>query len=76
MTRNERNQVLESRAKIFNPKAYIKKADPRCGVRYAVCTKTTGGWDKEWTPYLPLKELENVLEALLNYDSFIKIKEV
>lgn len=29
-----------------------------------------------WTDFLPLNTLEEVVRMLMNYDSFIKIKEV
>lgn len=62
-------------AKTFNPKAEIECADARLGRKYAVVTKDEGGRPTAWTDYLPLDTLLEVLRMLMNYNSFIKIKE-
>lgn len=61
--------------KQFNPKAYIEQSDPRAGSRYAVATKDEEERPTYWTQFLPLDTLEEVVRMLLNYNSFIKIKE-
>lgn len=67
-------QVAEMWAKTFNPKAEIEPADARYGRKYAVVTKEDGRLTA-WTDYLPLDTLLEVLRMLINYNSFIKIKE-
>lgn len=62
-------------AKTFNPKAEIECADARCGRKYAVVTKDKDGRPTAWTDYLPLDTLSEVVRMLMNYNSFMKIKE-
>lgn len=59
----------------FNSKAYIERSDPRCGRRYAVATKDEDGRPTYWTDFLPIDMLNEVVMMLINYNSFIKIKE-
>ena len=62
-------------AKTFNPKAYIERADARYDRKYAVVTKDEDGRPTAWTDNLPLDTLSEVVRMLMNYNSFIKIKE-
>ena len=66
---------IDGWVKQFNPKAEIEAADVRCGNRYAVVTKDKDERPTYWTQFLPLDTLEEVVRMLLNYNSFIKIKE-
>lgn len=66
--------MAEMWAKTFNPKAQVERADARYGRKYAVVTKEDGRLT-QWTDYLPLDTLCEVLRMLMNYNSFIKIKE-
>ena len=68
-------QVVEMWAKTFNQKAKIQRADARYGRKYAVVTKDEDGRETTWTDYLPLDTLSEVVRMLMNYNSFIKIKE-
>lgn len=68
-------QMVEMWVKQFNPKAQIEQADVRCGRKFAVVTKDEAGRPTQWTDYLPLDTLSEVVRMLLNYKSFIKIKE-
>lgn len=61
--------------KTFNPKAQIEQADARMGCKYAVMTKNNEGCTHYWTDFLPIDTLMEVVRMLLNYNSFIKIKE-
>ena len=59
----------------FNPKAGIEQADIRCGRKFAVVTKDKEGRPTYWTDFLPIDTLQEVVRMLMNYNSFIKIKE-
>lgn len=69
-------QMVDMWVKTFNPKAEIERADARMGRKYAVVTKDEDNRPTYWTDFLPLNTLEEVVRMLMNYDSFIKIKEV
>jgi len=66
---------IDGWVKQFNPKAYIERSDPRVGDRYAVATMDEEGRPTYWTQFLSRGTLEEVVRMLLNYNSFIKIKE-
>ena len=68
-------QRVEMWAKTFNSKVEIDRADARYGRKYAVVTKDEEGRPTAWTDYLPLGTLSEVVRMLMNYNSFIKIKE-
>lgn len=68
-------QRVEMWAKTFNPKAQVERADARYGRKYAVVTKDEDGKPTTWTDYLSLDTLCEVVRMLMNYNSFIKIKE-
>lgn len=75
MTHKQKENMLDIWVKEhFNPKAFIQRADVRCGCRYAVATKKDGCLHL-WTPFLLISTLEEVLTHLINYNDFIKIKE-
>lgn len=57
----------------FNPKAFLMESDPRCGHLFAVTTMD-GCSPINWTRFLPLNTLEEVVRMLVRYNSFIKIK--
>lgn len=69
-------QRVDMWVKQFNPKAQVERADARMGRKYAVCTRDEDNRPTYWTDFLPLNTLEEVVRMLMNYDSFIKIKEV
>ena len=68
-------QRVEMWVKTLNPKAQVEMSDARIGRRYAVVTKDEDGRPTAWTDYLPLDTLSEVVRMLMNYESFIKIKE-
>lgn len=68
-------QRVEMWAKTFNSKAEIDRADARMGRKYAVVTKDEDGRPTQWTDYLPLDTLSEVVRMLINYNRFMKIKE-
>lgn len=59
----------------FNPKAYIEPSDARCGRRYAVATMDEEGRPTFWTDFMPIDTLNEVVRMLMQYNSFIKIKQ-
>lgn len=69
MTQKERLQMLSEWVKDLNPKAYLKKADSRCGNLYAVATP-----HETWTEYLEPRTLEHVLIMAFHADKFMGIK--
>lgn len=75
MTHNQRKEMLRGWVKKLNPKAYLMKADSRCGCLYAVATHD-GTFIKKWTNFYDLKTLEAVLVELLDCETFMKIKDV
>lgn len=68
-------QVIDMWVKKFNPKAYLEPADARYGRKYAVATKDAEGHPTYWTDFLTIDTLQEVVRMLMNYNSFIKIKE-
>ena len=76
MTKTEKQlSVIDGWVKMFNKKATVEQADPRCGRRFAVVTKDEEGRPTYWTDFLPIDTLQEVVRMLINYNSFIKIKE-
>ena len=76
MTKTEKQlSLIVSWVKTFNQKATVEKADPRCGRRFAVVTKDEEERPTYWTEFLPIDTLQEVVRMLMQYNSFIKIKE-
>lgn len=67
MTTQEQKSMLENWVKKLNSKAKLEKADPRCGNRYAVVI----GTHNPITSYLPLTQLEQYLQGVLQADRFM-----
>lgn len=74
MTKKEQLKMLKDWVKRLNPKAFLDRADARCGNRYAVTTKNEKGCVHNWTPYYDLDTLEAVLINLLRAEEFMEIK--
>lgn len=71
MSGKERKQMLEDWVYDWNPKAYLRRADPRCGSRYAVAIKGKEN-ENPLTEYMPLKELEQFLSGVIQSSKFLK----
>ena len=71
MSGKERKQMLENWVHDLNPKAYLRRADPRCGSRYAVAIKGKEN-ENPLTSYLPLKELEQFLLGVKQSGEYLK----
>ena len=74
MTKKQQLKMMEGWVKKFNPKAFLHRADARCGERYAVTTKNGEGCVRNWTPYYNLDTLEAVLMNLFRAEEFMEIK--
>lgn len=73
MTKKQQLKVMEGWVKKLNPKAFLHRADARCGERYAVATKKDGCLHT-WTPYYTPDTMDAVLCMVLHADEFMKIK--
>ena len=71
MTNKQRKSMIERWVTQLNPKAVLRKADVRCGNRYAVyVVEKEGDYGNKCTYFLPLKELEQYLLGVFHSKDF------
>ena len=74
MTHKERKSMIERWVTDINPKAILRAADARCGVRNAVyVVEQPGDFGTRCTDYLPLNLLEQYLLGVFYANEFNRL---